>query len=123
MFSHEPEPDDVEGGPRPHVPSNLGPTGANEKANRVNLFLEDTYYNRENREETEAEPPAPGEPPGEPPEELSEEPPQDAPGYGDLLDDLLGLPAGPGAPLSSQPGYTLDDFLLEQFERVLASRE
>jgi hypothetical protein len=43
VFAQEAEPDDIPGGPRPHVPSNLGapPADAHE---RVNLFLEAAYY-------------------------------------------------------------------------------
>jgi hypothetical protein len=43
IFAREAEPDDTPGGARPHIPSNLKapPADAHE---RINLFLEDTYY-------------------------------------------------------------------------------
>jgi len=42
IFSDTPEDDDVDGGPRPHISSNLRQVTLT--SNRVNLFLEDEYY-------------------------------------------------------------------------------
>jgi len=43
VFSHEPESDDIKGGPRPHIPSNL--ITHDIKDNRVNNFIDYIYYN------------------------------------------------------------------------------
>lgn len=54
VFSHDPEPDDTPGGPRPHVPSNLR---AREAPNaKLDVFIDDVYFNRADDPETNDDP-------------------------------------------------------------------
>lgn len=43
VFSDEPLPDDIPGGPKPHVPSRLAPVGQDKEA-LLNAFLDDKFY-------------------------------------------------------------------------------
>lgn len=109
VFSAEPESDDTPGGPRPHIPSNLRPVEADAGTERVNLFLEDTYYDREAT-----------------PRELEDvgfEPSAEARAHQADDSDPLSLLLYGGEP-EDEPAdtgeYGLDDFLAEEFEAVMA---
>jgi hypothetical protein len=118
VFSQEPEPDDTPGGPRPHVASNLRPLGSDVRDGRVNLFLEDAYYGRDDAPD---DVPAPDDdpPPDAPPPDAA---PPDAPLWDCLADLGLVPPAGDDSgDVTPPPGDGgLDDFLAEQFEAVVA---
>jgi hypothetical protein len=53
VFSHDPEPDDTPGGPRPHIPSNLATQEAAcenaREVNRLNLFIDGAFYSAKPR--------------------------------------------------------------------------
>ncbi len=133
VFSHTPEDDKIPGGPRPHIPSNLKEAGG-AADDRVNIFLDRTFYDRA-RDGTWGDDPAPDggpmfgepeDPPGEPEDPPGE--PEDPPGEPeDPLDEILGL-AEPRAPLSpvdtdTKDGSNIDEFLQNEYEELMGMRE
>lgn len=127
VFSSEPEPDDITGGPRPHISSSLAPLSvgpAAESRLRVDLFLEEAFYSRAEAAADEDRPPdvAGSEEPA-PPEVRSVGTGAEAPGSASRREGPRARtrPSSESRALAGTSGdAALNDFLQEEFERLMA---
>lgn len=118
VFALDPEPDGVQGGPRPHIPSCLRPV--DNRHGRVNLFLEAAYYESVAPANVTSGPDAPADSPALPPDSpaLPANPPMSASDPLMTASGSLTPPTDLSTLASGPPAYTLDDFLAEKFGEV-----
>ena len=101
VVSQDPDPDDAEGGPRPHIPSRLREN--KESDGRLELFVDDAFFARADEDEEGPPTPAPAPQPREPEPRLA----------------TPRVEVGHAQRSAAAADADLDAFLREEFERIV----